>query len=190
MSEHAIVVERKPPRNIELEGTGGRLQIESDLGIAKLQILSENPDAWLAEVLSVAAPAPLHSVARGAVVIAWLAPGEWLLTGPGDEVERIRLDCAESARSVGLMVDVTHGRVSFVLSGRASRAILATHCPLDLSEAAMPVGGAMRSLFSDAGFFLNRLPDRDQQPCFRLIFDQTMAGYAERLLSMTVGAQG
>lgn len=169
-----------------IEGAGVRLAAEPRLGIAKLQILAADPDAWFETALGIAAPPILDEIQPGPVAIAWLAPGEWLVTGSETDVERVRTRCAEAAGNLGLMVDITHARATFELSGPKAASALATHCPLDFGDEAMPVGAARRSTFSDTGFFISRRPDRAGQPCFRLIFDQSMAGYAARMLGATI----
>ena len=177
---------REDPKAAVVEGICARLVAEPRLGVARLQIMTDDADAWFETTLGVQAPAALSHIQIGLVSIAWLAPAEWLATGPEKDVEQIRIRCAEAAGPHGLMVDLSHGRISFELCGRAARAVIASHCPLDLSDAAMPVGAAMRSVFSDTGFFISRHPDRDDQPCYRLVFDQAMAAYAGRMLGATL----
>lgn len=181
-----ITLARAAVDDAPVEGKGVRLAAEPWLGIAKLQILAADPDAWFEKALGIAPPPVLGEIEPGPVTIAWLAPGEWLVTGAEADVERVRMRCAEAAGNLGLMVDITHARATFELSGVTASSVLATHCPLDFAEEAMPVGAARRSTFSDTGFFISRRPDRDGQPCFRLIFDQTMAGYAARMLGATI----
>lgn len=182
----AISLARVPAKDFLVEREGLRLTTEPRLGIAKLQILSDDPDAWFGKTLGISPPQALREVEPGPVAVAWLAPGEWLVTGPEEDVERVRIRCEQAAGNLGLMVNITQARASFELGGHAARSILAAHCPQDFSEAEMPVGAANRSVFSDTGFFISRRPDRDGQPFFRLIFDQTMAGYAERMLCATI----
>lgn len=186
ISDGSTLLTRAAAKPVLIEGRGVRLVSEPGLGIAKLQILAEQPEAWFEETLGLAAPAALQEIEPGPVACAWLAPGEWLVTGPQDDVERVRRRCAEASGALGLMIDLSHARASFELVGPAARSILAAHCPLDLGDFAMPVGAAIRSAFSDTGFFISRRPDREGQPCFRLIFDQAMAGYAERMLGATI----
>lgn len=182
----AITLALAAAHDLLVEGAGVRFAAETELRIAKLQILAADPDAWFEQALGIKPPSALTEIEPGPVAIAWLAPGEWLVTGDAADVERVRTHCAEAAGNLGLMVDVTHGRATFELSGAAARSVLAAHCPLDFGDEAMPVGAAKRSMFSDTGFFISRRTDRDGQPCFRLIFDQTMAGYAERMLGATI----
>lgn len=186
MSDTRPALARDATREFACEGKDVRLVAEPRLGIAKLQICADDPDAWFEETLGVAAPPPLREIAPEPVACAWLAPGEWLVTGAEDDVERVRAQCDRVASNLGLMVDITHARASFELSGAAARTVLAAHCPLDVSNKEMPVGAAKRSTFSDTIFFISRQPDRDGMPCFRLIFDQTMVGYAARLLGATI----
>lgn len=181
-----ITLARAAVDDASVEGKGVRLAAEPRLGIAKLQILAAEPDVWFEKALGIAPPPVLEEIEPGPVAIAWLAPGEWLVTGAEADVERVRTRCAEAAGNLGLMIDITHARATFELSGAKAASVLATHCPLDFAENTMPVGSARRSTFSDTGFFISRRPDRDGQPCFRLIFDQTMAGYAARLLGATI----
>ena len=181
-----ISLVREPSRKFLVEGEGVRAIAETGLGIAKLQILGKRPDAWFVTALGVAPPAALEEIELNPLSCAWLAPGEWLLTGPEASVALVRQRCTDVAGVEGLMTDLTHARAVFEVSGRAARSVLATHCPLDLGSYAMPVGAARRTLFSDTGFFISRRPDQGGEPCFRLIFDQTMAGYVERMLAATI----
>lgn len=182
----AIMLTLAAAEDLLIEGAGVRFAAEPRLGIAKLQILAADPDAWFETALGIAPPPVLGEIEPGPVAIAWLAPGEWLVTGSEADVERVRTHCAEAAGNLGLMVDITHARAAFELSGPKASSALAAHCPLDFSEETMPVGAARRSTFSDTGFFISRRPDRDGQPRFRLIFDQTMAGYVARMLGATI----
>ena len=186
MSDSGFHLARDAASDFAREGAGVRLVAEPRLGIAKLQVLGSDPDAWFEQALGIAAPLPLREIEPEPVACAWLAPGEWLVTGSEEDVARVRQRCDSVAGNLGLMIDLTHARAAFELSGAAARGVLAAHCPLDFSEEEMPVGAAKRSTFSDTGLFISRRPDRNGAPCFRLIFDQTMAGYAERLLGATI----
>lgn len=181
----AIALRRATAKEVLIDVNGARLTNEL-IAIAKLQVLAVDPDAWFKGALGIAPPSPLREIEPATVAIAWLAPGEWLVTGPETDVERVRARCAEAAGAAGLMVDLTHARTAFELSGCNARAVLSAHCPLDFSESAMPVGATRRSTFSDTGFFISRRADREGLPRFRLIFDQTMAAYAERMLDATI----
>lgn len=156
-----------------------RLVAEPWLGVAKVQSLGADP------ALGVPLPGVCREVSLGAAACARLAPGEWLLTGPEQAVATLAERCRETMGGLGLVTDLTHARVSFELSGVGAKWAINAHCPLDLSDAAMPAGAATRSVFADTNCFIARKPDRAGVPVFRLIFDQTMAGYAQRLFAGT-----
>lgn len=167
-------------------GSGVQATAIAKLGLVKLQVGSEKPDRWFLMALELTPPRPLEEVEFDSISYAWLAPGEWLVTGPTKHVEGIRQHCGEMAGTGGLMTDLTHGRTVLEVSGSDARWILGSHCPIDLDHVAMPVGTACRTLFSDIGIFISRRPDRDANPCFRLIFDHTMTDYVTRLLEATI----
>lgn len=177
---------REAASTFAAEGNGARAVAEAGLGIAKLRIHAKHPDAWFVTALGVAPPSPLEEIEIAPVSCSWLAPGEWLVTGPEAAVELIRRRCADIVGPIGLMTDLTHARAIFEVSGHAARSVLSAHCPLDLGSYATPVGAARRSIFSETTVFISRRPDRDGEPAFRLIFDQAMAGYAERMLGATI----
>ena len=135
------------PAEFLLEGRGVRFASDNSIGMAKLHVRVDWPDRWFEEVLGIMPPAPLTEIYAPPLRCAWLAPGEWLLTGPWDDVERVRSHAAAAAGTDGLMVDLTHARATFELRGSAARPVLAAHCPLDLSDREMPVGAARRSVF-------------------------------------------
>lgn len=177
---------REPASTFVVERNGTRVVAENGLGIAKLRIRAKHPDAWFVKVLGVAPPSPLEEIEIAPVSCSWLSPGEWLVTAPEAAIDLIQRRFADTAGVIGLTTDLAHARVIFELSGRGARAALSAHCPLDLGSHAMPVGAARRSIFSETTVFVSRRPDRDGEPTFRLIFDQTMAGYAERMLGATI----
>ena len=121
-------------------------------------------------------------MSSGGIAVSWLAPDEWLLTGPEGAV-LAALERAENAGDSALATDLSHARASFQLSGAGARDRLAAQTPLDISDAAMPVGRVARTPLGDTGMFLARLPDTAGQPTFRIIVDQTMAAYAVRMLA-------
>ena len=172
---------RMPPVQTGAAGDGFALQSEPFLGVTSVRVLATDPDSWFLETLGIAAPAPCSEIEAGPIACAWLAPGEWLMTGAEDKVMLVANRCVDAAGEAALVTDLSHGRASFLLSGPASRDALAAHCPLDLSDRALPVGSAVRSVFGETRFFLSRKPDRAYAPVFRLIFDQTMAPYALRM---------
>ncbi|WP_448140288.1 sarcosine oxidase subunit gamma family protein [Sphingopyxis fribergensis] len=90
----AITLALAAANDLLVEGAGVRFAAETQLGITKLQILVANPDAWFEQALGIKPPSALTEIEPGPVAIAWLAPGEWLVTGDAADVERVRTRCA------------------------------------------------------------------------------------------------
>lgn len=161
---------------------GATLTAEPFLGIGKIQFLRGTTAAFFDAIFGESAPAPNQALSLGEITVSWLAPDEWLLTGPEGDV-LAALERADMAGDSGLATDLTDARASFRLSGQGARDRLAAHTPLDISDAAMPAGRVARAPLGDTGMFLATLPYTQGQPTFRIIVDQTMAAYAARMLA-------
>lgn len=114
------------------------------------------------------------------LALAGLAPGEWLVTGPLAGIAEI-VELGRAAMEAGLVVDLSHARVIFLLSGEGATSRLSAHCPLDLSSEVFGAGRCARTLLGQAGLFVSRV-NSPLGNGFRLIVDQTMAQYASNLL--------
>jgi len=167
----------------DVRDDGFSLRVNRDLGIAKLRAVPADSDANFLSVAGFAPPATGREIVRGALAFAWLAPGEWLITGTPAAVAT----WLEAANDIGgddiLAIDFTHARVAFELVGSNARSALAAHCPLDLWPEAFPVGAVARTLIGDTVMFIARLEDEARAPRFRIIVDQTMAPYVRRLFA-------
>jgi len=166
------------------------LLVEDGLGIAKLQIWGPDWDKGFSDLLGCPPPRKGTQSASGGLTIAWLAPGEWLLSGDEPAVATRTGDIAPRLPSEALITDLTHGRTSLLLSGKNARGALEAHCPLDLWPTKFCENLVARSLLGDVGAFVARLPDRADGPSFRIIVDQTMGIYAARLLVASASAPG
>lgn len=186
MVEHAgsRPLRRSRAAELAIDRPGFAATIEHDLGIAKLQFLErKQANGVLAQLLGCPAPEVGRQRESDGLTIAWLAPGECLLLGPEPTVAKQMRDLALTGGRDALVIDLTHARTCFLLTGVAVRAVLAAHCPLDLWSGSFPENAVARSLLGDADMFIARLRDRlDGRPAFRVIIDQTMAPYAARML--------
>lgn len=162
---------------------GVTLQPEPMLGVGKIQFERAQAETIFEQAFGETAPPAGRSLTSGSTAISWLAPGEWLVTGSEADVDAVLARADAIAGDLGLGTDLTHGRVSFLLSGKDSRDRLAALTPLDVSAAVFSVGDVARAPLGDTGMFLARLPDSDGKPNFRIIVDQTMGAYAERMLA-------
>jgi sarcosine oxidase subunit gamma len=78
-----------------------------------------------------------------------LGPDEWLLLLPADAP-------APSISGIHALVDVSERSCALDISGPDAATLLQTGCPLDLAEAAFPVGKATRTLFETVEIMLWR----------------------------------
>ena len=171
------------PVVLKIEQPGLSIQLERDIGIAKLQIFGATAEARFPDVAGFAPPPACGQCEFGPLAAAWLAPGEWLVTGLEPEIESWVDGIDKQGDEDVFAVDLSHARTSFLFAGPNSRTALAAHCPLDLWPDRFRSGAVARSLLGDTGMFIVRLPDGAEGFRFRIIVDQTMAAYVCRLFS-------
>lgn len=174
---------RAAPPVADLERPGLMLRVRHDLGIGKLRVAPSDADASFQRIAGFAPPPVGRQVERDTLTFGWMAPGEWLVTGPEPAVATWVTEATEKGADEVLAIDFTHARVAFELSGNNTRAALAAHCPLDLWPDAFPVNAVARSLLGETVMSIARLADNEDGARFRIIVDQTMAPYARRLFA-------
>lgn len=78
-----------------------------------------------------------------------LGPDEWLLQSSDQGFAHSLIEAFGANASLGAysLVDVSSRNVGFHVSGRRAAAFLNIGCPLDLSDAAFPIGKCTRTLF-------------------------------------------
>ena len=104
------------------------------------------PDAFgdLLSPWSLTLPQTPNTVSgRGAVRVAWIGPGHWLLCAPAelesDLADRVRADPADGLRSI---INISDTLVFFAIAGADRMQIMAAACPLDVHPVAFPENGA------------------------------------------------
>lgn len=104
----------------------------------------------------------------------WLGPDERLLLAPAGQEEVIgnELEAALAGWPHSL-VDVSHRQAAVAITGPAARDLLASGCPLDLDDAAFPVGMCTRTLLARADIVLWR-PSSEE---YHLETGRSFAGY-------------
>lgn len=87
----------------------------------------------------------------------WLGPDERLLLAPAGLEGRL---AGELEAALGelphSLVDVSHRQVALLVAGPRARELLASGCPLDLDDAAFPVGTCTRTVLARADVVLWR----------------------------------
>jgi sarcosine oxidase subunit gamma len=134
------------------------------------------PDAPLVEALGRALATPWPSdpntVADGLPLVAWLAPGEWAVFAPADQIRTdIETVCKDRLHH---LVDVSAGRRLWRIQGLESRALIAKGCSLDLHPETLGPGRCAQSLMAAVPALL--IPQEGNQ-AFDLVADASFAGH-------------
>jgi len=142
-------------------------------GTAAGDLIQERADLWIkrvyGDVAEIEPPRqPNRATANNGVHALWVAPGEWLLVGEGEEIQ------IEAASS-----DLSHGRTVFRIPANAARQILAKGCPLDLHPSAFPSGSCAQSLLAKADVLIYLHEDGGR---FDLYVPRSYADYLWRWL--------
>lgn len=86
----------------------------------------------------------------------WLGPDEWLLLAP-EKDRALQAELGEAlAATPHALVDVSHRQTAIRVAGAGVEALLNAFVPLELTEAAFPVGMATRTIFEKAEIVLWR----------------------------------
>jgi sarcosine oxidase subunit gamma len=139
-------------------------------------------------LFGVAPPLQPHGCARREqLLLPWLGPRSWLAV----EGVRATLADADAARDAinaagGALFDVSSSRVAFTLRGTKAADVLASGCPLDLDERAVPPGSCAQSVFGR----LNALLYRHDPTTFTLMVATSFATDAWHALSVAAAVDG
>ncbi len=157
--------------------SGLRVRVESELGMAVFRSHRARLAAAAARVgRACGCKAPLianTTIAGGALRLSWLAPCAWFLAGPVDAVQAaLSAIAAGSAAPLVIGAELTAGRVAIEVTGSRSRALIATGCPLEVSDRVMPRDACAASLYNDIPVWIDRLSD---EPAFRVVCERPLA---------------
>ena len=111
----------------------------------------------------------------------WLSPDEWLLLSPEAGTAALFQTIETALGAVPhALIDISHRQVGFEIAGSAAAVVLNSGCPLDLAQAAFPVGMSTRTVLAKSDIVLwRRAPDR-----FRLEVNRSFANYVAGYLRM------
>jgi sarcosine oxidase, subunit gamma len=141
----------EPPR--------ARFSLRVDLGATAARATTELP----------LATTPCRAHQRGEWSALWLGPDEQLLIGPEDGAPAFAAAVAETLRGLNYsLVDIGHRQGALELTGPYAVALINSACPLDLRDAAAPVGFCSRTVFAKAEVVLwRRAEERWQLQAWR-----------------------
>lgn len=183
VNSRCAILGRVAPAAMGFERAGLAAIPEIFLGIGKVQFSTRQADQLFRTILGAPPPPPRSTINVKGLDIAWLAPGEWLVTGDETDVLELLKHVDAEAGDHVLAVDLTHARAALQLVGVGARDRIRAMTTLDISDGSFPVGSVARAPFGETTMFLARLGDDGGVPRFRIIIDQTMAGYARRMLA-------
>ena len=105
----------------------------------------------------------------------WLGPDERLLLAPAGTEDALVAGLASAiGRLPHSLVDVSHRQVALAIAGPTARDLLACGCPLDLDDAAFPVGMCTRTVLGRADVVLWRSSPEE----YHLETGRSFASYA------------
>jgi sarcosine oxidase subunit gamma len=124
-------------------------------------------------------PEPNTVVATQGARVAWLRPDEWLvIVGARDDAVATRLRQAVLDADSAL-IDVSHARVSVMVSGAGAADVLSSACAIDLHSQVFRVGMCAQTVFGHAPVLV--IPVSDGR-AYELLVRPSMADYVRLLL--------
>ncbi|MGF1552846.1 MAG: sarcosine oxidase subunit gamma [Paracoccaceae bacterium] len=171
-----------------IEGEDVRIE-EAACAMASLK--ADLADAAVAEAVvratGCAVPAALSAETAGEAAALWFAPDELLLIAPVGRAAAMVADLdAALAGHHALALDASAARVSFALDGPAAAEVLAKGCPVDLRDAAFPVGQVRRTHMGQVAVALWR----EGEGRYRLFCFRSVSGYVADWLADAAAAGG
>lgn len=129
----------------------------SEAGAARRFVYRGAPE-HLGEAFGVALPTRSCRAARsGERAALWLGPDEWLLIATDAQSTAEWRGLASTLnRKTGALVDVSHRSAGLIVDGPRAADLLNAGCPLDLDQAAFPLGMCTRTLLAKAEIILWR----------------------------------
>jgi sarcosine oxidase, subunit gamma len=157
----------------------------SDAGHAARFIFRGSVEVLQAALGTILTTTPCRATTVADITALWLGPDEWLLMLPPVSAAPLRAKFPiASAQVPSSLVDVSHRSAGVVLNGKEAPDVLNAGCPLDLDEAAFPVGMCARTLFGKAEIVLWRTAPST----FHLEVWRSFALYVVGLLSEAIDA--
>lgn len=157
MSDATITAARRSPLSAEASSLGG---VTLTPGAPRLRLILRGDAAAEAAGGAFGAELPRRpnrSATAGERAALWLGPDEWLLLAPETDAAGLPASLESAlAHAPHALVDVTHRQTAILVSGSGVEPLLNAFVPLELTEAAFPVGMATRTIFEKAEIVLWR----------------------------------
>ena len=125
-------------------------------------------------ILGVALPlSPLTSVEHGDLVVRWIAPDEWLISLPNDQVFDLETRFRAEMNGHHSLVNGSGGMTVYKLRGKHVVDMLKKSTPVDLHDSEFPMGKVVSTVFAKAGAVIRRTGEAE----FELVVRRSFADY-------------
>lgn len=125
-----------------------------------------------------ALPEMLQSNHNSDWALSWIAPDEWLLTGPGDQALAMEMTLREQLDGHYAVINVGGGQTLVRLAGPRARSVLMKSCPYDVHDRNFPVGKVVTTVLAKSQATLRRVGDDE----WELVVRRSFADYVWRWL--------
>ena len=116
---------------------------------------------------------PLTSVEQGDLVVRWIAPDEWLISLPNDQVFDLEKRFRAEMKGHHSLVNGSGGMTVYKLRGKHVVDMLKKATPVDLHDSEFPVGKVVSTVFAKAGAVIRRTGESE----FELVVRRSFADY-------------
>jgi sarcosine oxidase subunit gamma len=125
-------------------------------------------------ILGIALPlSPLTSVEQGDLVVRWIAPDEWLISPPNNQVFDLETRFRAEMKGHHSLVNGSGGMTVCKLRGKHVVDMLKKSTPVDLHDSEFPVGKVVSTVFAKAGAVIRRSGESE----FELVVRRSFADY-------------
>jgi sarcosine oxidase subunit gamma len=125
-------------------------------------------------ILGIALPlSPLTSVEQGDLVVRWIAPDEWLISLPNNQVFDLETRFRAEMKGHHSLVNGSGGMTVYKLRGKHVVDMLKKSTPVDLYDSEFPVGKVVSTVFAKAGAVIRRSGEHE----FELVVRRSFADY-------------
>lgn len=125
-----------------------------------------------------ALPERLQCHHSGEWSLRWVAPDEWLLTGPGDQALAMEMSLREELDGHYAVINLSGGQTLLRLSGPKARLVLMKSCPYDVHDRHFPVGKVVTTVLAKSQATIRRVGEED----WELVVRRSFADYVWRWL--------
>ncbi|MBX2839631.1 MAG: sarcosine oxidase subunit gamma family protein [Gammaproteobacteria bacterium] len=160
------------------EVSTGLLTIRGNVNDASLSNAVQN-------VLGCSLPAVLQSDTNGQVVSRWMAPDDWLISAPVDNLFQIEQDLRQAVSGSFAAVNVTGGYCVLQLAGDDAIRVLKKSTPYDVHPGNLPPGKVVNSTFAKTQATIRALDEG-----YELIVRRSFADYVWTWLLVAASEYG